>query len=102
MFTEKQKLKTRTKSDEKRIQYKFTFNPFGIRKVECIISATKNSTKTTPQIAYYLHTQKKNYMLHCATKNYDMLATKCSLSVLHGIWAADSKSEVGFALSRQN
>ena len=35
-------------------------------------------------------------------KKYELLVTKCSLSALNGIRAADSESEVGFALSRQN
>ena len=35
-------------------------------------------------------------------KKYDLLVTKCSLIVLDRIWAADSESEVGFALSPQN
>ena len=34
-------------------------------------------------------------------KKYDLLVTQCSLSVPDEIWAADSESDVGFALSRQ-
>ena len=44
----------------------------------------------------------KVFRLHCVTKKYDLLVTKRSLSVLVGNCAADSESEVGFALSRQN
>ena len=33
-------------------------------------------------------------------KKYDLLVTKCSLTVLHVPWAADCESEVRFALSR--
>ena len=44
----------------------------------------------------------KAAQLHCVTKKYDLLVSKCSLSVLHEIPAADSEFEVAFALSRQN
>ena len=40
--------------------------------------------------------------LHCATKKYDPKVTLNKPSVLDGIWAADSESELCFALSRQD
>ena len=40
--------------------------------------------------------------LHCATKKYDPKVTLTKPSVLDGIWAADSESELRFALSRQD
>ena len=42
------------------------------------------------------------YRLHCATKKYDPKVTLNKPSVLDGIWAADSESELRFALSRQD
>ena len=53
-----------------------------------------------------LHDTNGEKFIYCllltAPQKNELLDTKCSLSLLDGIRDADSESEVGFALSRQN
>ena len=49
---------------------------------------------------FYSATSIADY--HCATKKYDPKVTLTKPSVLDGIWAADSESELRSALSRQD
>ena len=62
---------------------------------ECHVS----NTAELVMLALFL---TKIELLHCATKKYDPKVTLNKPSVLDGIWAADSESELRFALPRQD
>ena len=61
-------------------------------RAPCVASTTVGAEREEDQMA----------RLHCATKKYDPKVTLTKPSVLDGIWAADSESELRFAPSRQD